>query len=491
MDSTILKRDFEMFGKMHQYITEYANKTLLKESSRMKEIEDKTKLISTQYQELRRDFVTMKRSDKDDFAQLIGEFEGSSISEHLMYLTFKKAEAKGPDSIENSELLNVIRKRHRDKMQRLKYTLKAIRDVIKENVKEDYGDKYPNVDMEEVILEQMEILDPELYEKYISNLRKNHELKEAKRMEKEKANDSKLKGKEAEKREAPGKTQSTGASAPPPQEDIEKAQSLKERKANPEETGKNKSTDITPPPPAQTPPKNAAAKAPLEKSPLQIAFEEDQKEFKVKEAEHKRELEFYRQRKELHKLQSKKSKESAVDEYFEHLSESAMEERNEQRKSKERRNTLSPDDNSLEDEYFNYLASSDDETTPEDHFFSDGGTYMGQTITPRYTREEIRPLKDQKKENIEIKNQERKKNVEEEIPHIFPNATVLNEPMDTQDVVDSPVSEDINDKIPITKKGKKNKKKEDLIHYPYVHITCNSIPVTRLTKFLVINLNQL
>ncbi|KAG5879809.1 hypothetical protein JTB14_000245 [Gonioctena quinquepunctata] len=237
------------------------------------------------------------------------------------------------------------------------------------------------------------------------------------------------------------------------QQEADKAQSLKELKANPEETGKNKT---------QTPPKNAAAKAPLEKSPLQIAFEKDLKEFKEKEAEHKRELEFYRRRKELHKLQRTKSEESAVDEYFEHLSESAMEERNEQRKFKERRNTLSPDDISLEDEYFNYLASSDDETTSEEYFFSDGGTYLGQTITPRYAREEIRSLKDQNKENTEIKNQEQEKNVEEEIPHIFPNVIVLNEPMDTQDVVDSPVSEDINDKIPITKKGKKNKKKEEL-----------------------------
>ncbi|KAG5862972.1 hypothetical protein JTB14_037877 [Gonioctena quinquepunctata] len=65
-----------------------------------------------------------------------------------------------------------------------------------------------------------------------------------------------------------------------------------------------------------------------------------------------------------------------------------MEERNEQRKSKERRNTLSPDDISLEDEYYNYLASSEDEATSEEYFFSDGGTYLGQTITPRFAREE-------------------------------------------------------------------------------------------------------
>ncbi|KAG5892494.1 hypothetical protein JTB14_015404 [Gonioctena quinquepunctata] len=73
------------------------------------------------------------------------------------------------------------------------------------------------MDMEDVILEQMEILDPELYEKYNTNLRKIQDLEEAKRKEKEKANDSKLEEEEVEKREAPGKTQSTGASALRPQ----------------------------------------------------------------------------------------------------------------------------------------------------------------------------------------------------------------------------------------------------------------------------------
>ncbi|KAG5863684.1 hypothetical protein JTB14_003674, partial [Gonioctena quinquepunctata] len=304
----------------------------------------------------------------------------------------------------------------------------------------------------------------------------------------------------------------------------EREQSLKEQKANPEDTRKNKSTDITPPQvsgvepkpeglyqrlyrldqedaqkrekewekqkieanirekmkkeeklneqkqkdiinkgAAQTPPKSAAAKAPLEKSPYQIAYDEDQKEFKEKEAEHKRQLEVYRRTKELHSLQKAKSKESAVEEYFEHLSESAMEERNEQPEPKERRNTLPQEDSSLEDEYYN-LASSDDEATSEDYIFSDGGTYMGQTITPRLTREEIRSLKDQKKESIEIKNQQQEKNVEEEIPHIFPNVIVTNELMDTHDDVDSPVSENINDKIPITKKGKKNKKKKEIYY---------------------------
>ncbi|KAG5887792.1 hypothetical protein JTB14_024007 [Gonioctena quinquepunctata] len=39
---------------------------------------------------------------------------------------------------------------------------------------------------------------------------------------------------------------------------------------------------------------------------------------------------------------------------------------------------------------------------------------------------------------------------------------ILNEPMDAQDDANSSVSEDINDKIPITKKGKENKKKKEL-----------------------------
>ncbi|KAG5898000.1 hypothetical protein JTB14_007945 [Gonioctena quinquepunctata] len=313
MDSTILKRDFAMFGKMHQYITEYANKTLLEESSRAKEIEDKAKLIGPGYQELRMDFATMRRSDKDDFAQLIREFEESSIFEHLMYLAFREAEAKGPDSIENSELLNVIKKRHRDKVQRLKYTLRAIRDVIKGNVKEEYGDKYPDMDMEEVILEQMETLDPELYEKYNMNLRKIQELKEAQRMKKEKANDSKLEEKEVEKRDAPGKTPSTGASAPPqedrkstkpkraeretqkktgkikgpPLEDAKRREekwekeiledNLREKKKKEKKLNKQKQRDIINEGAAQTPLKNAAAETPSEKSPLQKAYEENPK----------------------------------------------------------------------------------------------------------------------------------------------------------------------------------------------------------------------
>ncbi|KAG5870443.1 hypothetical protein JTB14_003332 [Gonioctena quinquepunctata] len=80
-----------------------------------------------------------------------------------------------------------------------------------------------------------------------------------------------------------------------------------------------------------------------------------------------------------------KSKESAVEEYFEHLSESAMEERNEQPEPKERRNTLPRKIVAWKTNYYN-LASSDDEATSEDYILVMGGTYMGQTITPRLTR---------------------------------------------------------------------------------------------------------
>ncbi|KAG5863542.1 hypothetical protein JTB14_026564 [Gonioctena quinquepunctata] len=424
---------------------------------------------------------TTEAEDEDDFEKLIEEFYADESYIILKNYEIARKQIYKNDNKQKQIVKNIMNKEFYYRQSKLRRYVAWIDDII--SGKQTKLSEKPAVHGKETskFVEKWQQLDPNSHEMYFEKVRKIR------------------------------------------QKDAEEAQSLKELKANPEETGKNKSTDFPPPQvsgeepkpeglyarlmrsdreeaqkreekwkkeeleynllekkkkeerlnkqkqkdivnegAAQTPPKNAAAKAPLEKSPLQIAFEKDQKEFKEKEAEHKRELEFYRRRKELHKLQSTKSEESAVDEYFEHLSESAMEERNEQRKFKERRNTLSPDDISLEDEYFNYLASSDDETTSEEHFFSDGGTYLGQTITPRYAREEIRSLKDQNKENTGVKNQEREKNVEEEIPHIFPNVIVLNEPMDTQDVVDSPVSEDINDKILITKKGMKNKKTEEL-----------------------------
>ncbi|KAG5861088.1 hypothetical protein JTB14_032488 [Gonioctena quinquepunctata] len=82
---------------------------------------------------------------------------------------------------------------------------------------------------------------------------------------------------------------------------------------------------------------------------------------------------------------------------------------------------------------------------------------MGQTITPR-SGEDISLLEDQGKENMEINKQQQEISIEEEIPHIFPNVIVRNEPMDTQDEGNPPVSEDINDQIPTTKKGKKTRK---------------------------------
>ncbi|KAG5862064.1 hypothetical protein JTB14_004433 [Gonioctena quinquepunctata] len=172
---------------------------------------------------------------------------------------------------------------------------------------------------------------------------------------------------------------------------------LREKKKKEEKLNKQKQKDIINKGKAQTP----------------------SKEFKVKEAEHKRQLEIYRRTKEFHELQRTK-KESAAEEYFEHLSESAKEERNEQQEPKERRSTLPQEDDNLEDEYFNYLASSDDETTSEERIFSDGGTYMGQTITPR-SGEDISLLEDQGKENMEINKQQQEISIEEEIPHIFPN----------------------------------------------------------------------
>ncbi|KAG5869932.1 hypothetical protein JTB14_001216 [Gonioctena quinquepunctata] len=88
--------------------------------------------------------------------------------------------------------------------------------------------------------------------------------------------------------------------------------------------------------------------------------------------------------------------------------------------------------------------------------FSVMGAYMGQTITPR-SGEDISLLEDQGKENMEINKQQQEISIEEEIPHIFPNVIVRNEPMDTQDEGNPPVSEDINDKIRQQKERKQEK----------------------------------
>ncbi|KAG5867617.1 hypothetical protein JTB14_001293 [Gonioctena quinquepunctata] len=424
---------------------------------------------------------TTEAEDEDDFEKLIEEFYLDESYIILKNYEIARKQIYKNDNKQKQIVKNILNKEFFYRRSKLRRFVAWIEDIISGKQTELLENPVVYSEENSKLIEKWQQLDPDSHKMYIEKVRKIR------------------------------------------QKEIEKAQSLKKRKANPEETGKNKSTDTSPlqvsgeePKPeglyarlfrldqedarkreekwekeeleynlrekmkkeeklnkqkqkdiineraAQTPPKNAAAEAPSKKSPYQIAIEEDQKIFKEKEAENKRQLEIHRRTKELHNPLRIKSKESAVEEYFEHLSESAMEERNEQQEPKERRNTLSPEDSSLEDEYFNYLASSDDEVTSEDHIFRDGGMYMGQTITPLITREEMRSLNDQRKENIEIKNQQQEKNVEEEIPHTLPYVIVLNEPMDTQDDVNSPVSEDINDKIPITKKGKKNKKKEEV-----------------------------
>ncbi|KAG5889786.1 hypothetical protein JTB14_004529 [Gonioctena quinquepunctata] len=109
--------------------------------------------------------------------------------------------------------------------------------------------------------------------------------------------------------------------------------------------------------------------------------------------------------------------------------------------------TPMPDNNDLEDEYFIYLSSSDDELMSEESNWSNQGTFLGQTFTPRNTTggdffgpkivgkphgkvekspKERKSLEDPN--NIEIEDQQQGKNA----VHIFPIVTVTNDPMDVQ-----------------------------------------------------------
>ncbi|KAG5884912.1 hypothetical protein JTB14_034110 [Gonioctena quinquepunctata] len=131
MNSKILMGEFPIIDKeMRQFIIEYANKTLWKESTIVKEIENKAELIGPGYEELRRNYDTMKKSNKEDFGTLIGDWEQSSIFEHLMYLTYREGEAKGLTPGQNHELSNVMDKRHKNKVEKLINTLRVINDVM-------------------------------------------------------------------------------------------------------------------------------------------------------------------------------------------------------------------------------------------------------------------------------------------------------------------------------------------------------------------------
>ncbi|KAG5888048.1 hypothetical protein JTB14_032857 [Gonioctena quinquepunctata] len=200
---------------MHQFIVEYANKTLLQESAKAKEIENKDKLKNPEYEDLRKDFDIMKKSDKDDFAELIGEMEGSDTFKHLLYLTHKEAVKKGPNSTENDELANVIQKRHRDKVRTLKKSLRKIRNIINGEVKESYIEFDLDYEMEDEILDQMKTLDPELWGKYrISWENLNKRLRK----------DTKPTKEEGEKGEAYGLARGAGAPSLPPQETGKRAE---------------------------------------------------------------------------------------------------------------------------------------------------------------------------------------------------------------------------------------------------------------------------
>ncbi|KAG5893198.1 hypothetical protein JTB14_016473 [Gonioctena quinquepunctata] len=111
--------------------------------------------------------------------------------------------------------------------------------------------------------------------------------------------------------------------------------------------------------------------------------------------------------------------------------------------------TPTPDNSELEDEYFNYLASSDDESMSEVSNWSEQGTYLGQSYNLRektegksvyYGPKKVekpqekagKSSKERKSQedlnNIEIDNQQQGKNP----VHISPTVIVKNDPMDIQ-----------------------------------------------------------
>ncbi|KAG5863142.1 hypothetical protein JTB14_022047 [Gonioctena quinquepunctata] len=109
-----------MFGEgMRQYIFEYANKQLWKESTKVQEV-DNTAKSGPEFEELRRNFDPMKQSDKDDFGLLIGDKEKDEIFEHLLYLTSTERAAEGikpkrPKYIVDEDLLNEQRRKDKQK----------------------------------------------------------------------------------------------------------------------------------------------------------------------------------------------------------------------------------------------------------------------------------------------------------------------------------------------------------------------------------------
>ncbi|KAG5882481.1 hypothetical protein JTB14_015955 [Gonioctena quinquepunctata] len=344
---------------------------------------------------------TTEAEDEDDFEKLIEEFYADESYIILKNYEIARKQIYNNDNKQKQTVKNIMNKEFYYRQSKLRRYVAWIDDIISGKQTELSGKPAVYGKETSKFVEKWQQLNPNSHEIYVEKVRKIR------------------------------------------QKEAEKAQSLKELKANPEETGKNKSTDIPPPQVSgeepkpeglyarlkrldreeaqkrgekwkkeeleynlrekmkkeerlnkqkqkdiineramQTPPKNAAVEAPSKKSPYQIAIEEDRKILKKKEAEDKRQLEIHRRTMELHNPLRTKSKESTVDEYFEHLSESAIEERNEQQEPKGKINTPTQEYSSLEDEYYNYLATSDEEKHQK-NTYSVMGVRNGSTITPR------------------------------------------------------------------------------------------------------------
>ncbi|KAG5863228.1 hypothetical protein JTB14_017086 [Gonioctena quinquepunctata] len=435
---------FPMFNReMIEAIIDYEHEIWLVAS---KENEGKIKEFpkDPKFEKHKEKFDIMKSREMDDenendFEELIEEFYLDESYTILKNYEIARKQIYKNDEGQKQTVENIVYKEFFYRRAKLRRFLAWTVDVISGKQMKPLENPGLYTEENSKFTEKWCQSDPNSFRRYTEKLEKmrEHEIRKTQSIEKQKTNPEDIR--KDENMDTTSSHENVEGSKPEElyvrlerldKEDLKKREelwekeiledNLREKKKKEEKLNKQKQKDIINKGKAQTPLKKAAAKAPSEKSPLQTAYEEDQKELIAKEAEHKRQLEIYRRTKEFHELQRTKRKESAAEEYFEHLSESAKEERNEQQEPKERRSTLPQEDDNLEDEYFNYLASSDDETTSEECIFSDGGTYMGQTITPR-SGEDISLLEDQGKENMEINKQQQETNIEEEIPHIFQN----------------------------------------------------------------------
>ncbi|KAG5889619.1 hypothetical protein JTB14_002009 [Gonioctena quinquepunctata] len=226
-----------------------------------------------------------------------------------MYLTHKEGEAKGLTLGQNHELSNVMDKRHKSKVEKLKNTLRVINDVINGKVKDSHGVKGPDNEMRDKVLEQIKIWVPELIEKYKINLEKAQEAERARREE-----------------------------------------------------------------------------VPEVRSEYQIIAEKDRQRVTEILAEEKRLREIEKRKRERASKKLANTKKSTIDEKLGNEGKTDkrppnLDEASPRMEKDKEEYTLLPDNNDLEDEYFNYLASSDDESMSEQSNWSDQETYLGQTYT--------------------------------------------------------------------------------------------------------------